>query len=143
MEIFQLAHFRHSYKSCENSYKSQENRIWWEHPYIMPMQSFVSNSVTKCPCLLSLGTGYMAEPQRTVHGYCLSCFLCHRSLRSLLADRWRALRGRTTEDCVRTYLTVVRKWPFCGARLFHVQVGANLAKVRTYRDQNSLEVWCV
>lgn len=35
-----------------------------------------------------------------------------------LLERWTSLRGRTIQDCVRVYLAVVRKWPFCGAKLF-------------------------
>ncbi|XP_022332423.2 pleckstrin homology domain-containing family H member 1-like isoform X4 [Crassostrea virginica] len=35
-----------------------------------------------------------------------------------LLERWTSLRGRTVQDCVRVYLAVVRKWPFCGAKLY-------------------------
>uniref|UniRef100_A0A8B9RMW5 Pleckstrin homology domain containing, family H (with MyTH4 domain) member 2 n=1 Tax=Astyanax mexicanus TaxID=7994 RepID=A0A8B9RMW5_ASTMX len=35
-----------------------------------------------------------------------------------LSARWASLRGRTTSECVRIYLTVARKWPFFGAKLF-------------------------
>ena len=34
------------------------------------------------------------------------------------ADSWSMLRGRGSVDCVRVYLTVVRKWPYFGARMF-------------------------
>ncbi|XP_072830072.1 pleckstrin homology domain-containing family H member 2-like isoform X1 [Vicugna pacos] len=39
--------------------------------------------------------------------------LCRR-----LSTRWMALRGHSAADCVRIYLTVARKWPFFGAKLF-------------------------
>ncbi|MBN3298483.1 PKHH2 protein, partial [Amia calva] len=41
-----------------------------------------------------------------------------RQLRQRLSGRWGSLRGRSSSDCVRIYLTVVRKWPFFGAKLF-------------------------
>ncbi|MGH0164668.1 UNVERIFIED_CONTAM: hypothetical protein FKN15_047360 [Acipenser sinensis] len=41
-----------------------------------------------------------------------------RQLRQRLSARWMSLRGRTASDCIRIYLTVARKWPFYGARLF-------------------------
>uniref|UniRef100_A0A8C0A4U0 Pleckstrin homology, MyTH4 and FERM domain containing H2 n=1 Tax=Bos mutus grunniens TaxID=30521 RepID=A0A8C0A4U0_BOSMU len=46
-----------------------------------------------------------------------------RQLCQRLSTRWMALRGHSAADCVRIYLTVARKWPFFGAKLF-------LAKVR-------------
>ncbi|KAK3597816.1 hypothetical protein CHS0354_029375 [Potamilus streckersoni] len=39
-----------------------------------------------------------------------------------LRERWASLRGRSTQDCVRVYLAVARKWQFCGARLFLTRV---------------------
>ncbi|XP_073420315.1 pleckstrin homology domain-containing family H member 2 isoform X4 [Dendrobates tinctorius] len=41
-----------------------------------------------------------------------------RQLHQRLATRWMALRGHSTSDCVRIYLTVARKWTFFGATLF-------------------------
>ncbi|XP_004839422.1 pleckstrin homology domain-containing family H member 2 isoform X5 [Heterocephalus glaber] len=41
-----------------------------------------------------------------------------RQLYQRLSTRWMALRGRSAADCVRIYLTVARKWPFFGAKLF-------------------------
>uniref|UniRef100_G3TYU2 Pleckstrin homology domain-containing family H member 2 n=1 Tax=Loxodonta africana TaxID=9785 RepID=G3TYU2_LOXAF len=41
-----------------------------------------------------------------------------RQLCQRLSTRWMALRGHSTVDCVRIYLTVARKWPFFGAKLF-------------------------
>uniref|UniRef100_A0A8B9RMW3 Pleckstrin homology domain containing, family H (with MyTH4 domain) member 2 n=1 Tax=Astyanax mexicanus TaxID=7994 RepID=A0A8B9RMW3_ASTMX len=39
-----------------------------------------------------------------------------------LSARWASLRGRTTSECVRIYLTVARKWPFFGAKLFEAEL---------------------
>ncbi|XP_072425397.1 pleckstrin homology domain-containing family H member 1 isoform X2 [Chiloscyllium punctatum] len=41
-----------------------------------------------------------------------------RRLADTLATKWMLLRGCSGADCVRIYLTVVRKWPFFGAKLF-------------------------
>ncbi|XP_022372050.1 pleckstrin homology domain-containing family H member 2 [Enhydra lutris kenyoni] len=41
-----------------------------------------------------------------------------RQLCQRLSTRWMALRGHSVADCVRIYLTVARKWPFFGAKLF-------------------------
>ncbi|XP_033835913.1 pleckstrin homology domain-containing family H member 2 [Periophthalmus magnuspinnatus] len=38
-----------------------------------------------------------------------------------LAARWASLRGRSSSECVRIYLTVARKWPFFGAKLFEAE----------------------
>ncbi|XP_017546097.1 pleckstrin homology domain-containing family H member 2 isoform X1 [Pygocentrus nattereri] len=38
-----------------------------------------------------------------------------------LSARWASLRGRSTSECVRIYLTVARKWPFFGAKLFEAE----------------------
>lgn len=45
-----------------------------------------------------------------------------RELQDDLMDKWKALKGRTTADCVRIYLTCVRKWPFFGSSLFQAKV---------------------
>lgn len=39
-----------------------------------------------------------------------------------LSGRWASLRGRSSSECVRIYLTVARKWPFFGAKLFEAEV---------------------
>ncbi|XP_023818940.1 pleckstrin homology domain-containing family H member 2 isoform X2 [Oryzias latipes] len=44
-----------------------------------------------------------------------------RQLLQSLSTRWASLRGRTSSECVRTYLTVARKWPFFGAKLFEAE----------------------
>ncbi|XP_030051654.1 pleckstrin homology domain-containing family H member 2 [Microcaecilia unicolor] len=41
-----------------------------------------------------------------------------RQLHQRIAARWTALRGHSVADCVRIYLTVAKKWPFFGAKLF-------------------------
>ncbi|XP_040593629.1 pleckstrin homology domain-containing family H member 2 isoform X2 [Mesocricetus auratus] len=41
-----------------------------------------------------------------------------RQLYQRLSTRWMALRGHSAADCARIYLTVARKWPFFGAKLF-------------------------
>ncbi|XP_053444869.1 pleckstrin homology domain-containing family H member 2 [Nycticebus coucang] len=41
-----------------------------------------------------------------------------RQLCQRLSTRWMTLRGHSAADCVRIYLTVARKWPFFGAKLF-------------------------
>uniref|UniRef100_A0A4W3GV64 Pleckstrin homology, MyTH4 and FERM domain containing H2 n=1 Tax=Callorhinchus milii TaxID=7868 RepID=A0A4W3GV64_CALMI len=43
-----------------------------------------------------------------------------KALRQRLSTKWMALRGRAAADCVRIYLTVARKWPFFGAKLFPI-----------------------
>uniref|UniRef100_A0A8C4EIF5 Pleckstrin homology domain containing, family H (with MyTH4 domain) member 2 n=1 Tax=Dicentrarchus labrax TaxID=13489 RepID=A0A8C4EIF5_DICLA len=42
-------------------------------------------------------------------------------LRYRLSARWASLRGRSSPECVRIYLTVARKWPFFGAKLFEAE----------------------
>uniref|UniRef100_A0AAR2JWM5 Pleckstrin homology, MyTH4 and FERM domain containing H1 n=1 Tax=Pygocentrus nattereri TaxID=42514 RepID=A0AAR2JWM5_PYGNA len=41
-----------------------------------------------------------------------------RELAERLAAKWSVLRGCTAAECVRIYLTVARKWPLFGAKLF-------------------------
>ncbi|XP_056281769.1 pleckstrin homology domain-containing family H member 1 [Pseudoliparis swirei] len=41
-----------------------------------------------------------------------------RDLTERLATKWSMLRGCSAPECVRIYLTVARKWPLFGARLF-------------------------
>lgn len=40
-----------------------------------------------------------------------------------------ALRGHSAADCVRIYLTVARKWPFFGAKLFLAKVRKNVREM--------------
>ncbi|KAM9476627.1 pleckstrin homology domain-containing family H member 2 isoform 1-T1 [Clarias gariepinus] len=44
-----------------------------------------------------------------------------RQLSERISTRWASLRGRSTSECVRIYLTVARKWPFFGAKLFEAE----------------------
>ncbi|XP_037384046.1 pleckstrin homology domain-containing family H member 2 isoform X1 [Talpa occidentalis] len=57
-----------------------------------------------------------------------------RQLCQRLSTRWMALRGHSAADCVRIYLTVARKWPFFGAKLF-------LAKPVTPTSFGSTFMW--
>ncbi|XP_006839469.1 PREDICTED: pleckstrin homology domain-containing family H member 2 [Chrysochloris asiatica] len=57
-----------------------------------------------------------------------------RQLCQRLSTRWMALRGHTAADCVRIYLTVARKWPFFGAKLF-------LAKPITLSSLGNTFMW--
>ncbi|KAL0266885.1 UNVERIFIED_CONTAM: hypothetical protein PYX00_009315 [Menopon gallinae] len=45
-----------------------------------------------------------------------------KELQDDLVEKWKALKGRSIPDCVRIYLTCVRKWPFFGASLFQAKV---------------------
>ncbi|XP_017319141.1 pleckstrin homology domain-containing family H member 2 [Ictalurus punctatus] len=44
-----------------------------------------------------------------------------RQLCEGISARWASLRGRCTSECVRIYLTVARKWPLFGAKLFEAE----------------------
>ncbi|KAM9842656.1 pleckstrin homology domain-containing family H member 1 [Aulostomus maculatus] len=44
-----------------------------------------------------------------------------RELTERLATKWSMLRGCSAPECVRIYLTVARKWPLFGAKLFSVK----------------------
>ncbi|XP_030627827.1 pleckstrin homology domain-containing family H member 2 isoform X2 [Chanos chanos] len=44
-----------------------------------------------------------------------------RQLQQRLSTRWASLRGRSSSECVRIYLTVARKWSFFGAKLFEAE----------------------
>ncbi|XP_064490249.1 uncharacterized protein CG43867-like isoform X2 [Ornithodoros turicata] len=39
-----------------------------------------------------------------------------------IRDKWETLKGRSVQDCVRIYLNCVRKWSYCGAKLFHAKL---------------------
>lgn len=45
-----------------------------------------------------------------------------RDLTERLATKWSMLRGCSASECVRIYLTVARKWPLIGAKLFSAKV---------------------
>lgn len=44
-----------------------------------------------------------------------------RHLADQLTTKWAALQGCSSPECVRIYLTVARKWPLFGAKLFAAQ----------------------
>ena len=43
-------------------------------------------------------------------------------IKSSLKDKWTSLKGKSSHDCVRIFLTCTRKWQFFGNKLFEVQV---------------------
>ncbi|CAG7824276.1 unnamed protein product, partial [Allacma fusca] len=45
-----------------------------------------------------------------------------KALCDSLIEKWILLKGKSSIDCVRIYLTCTRKWPFFGAALFNVKV---------------------
>lgn len=45
----------------------------------------------------------------------------YRQLIQRLSTRWASLRGQTSSECIRIYLTVARKWSFFGAKLFEAE----------------------
>ncbi|XP_040906482.1 pleckstrin homology domain-containing family H member 2 [Toxotes jaculatrix] len=57
-----------------------------------------------------------------------------RQLLQRLSARWASLRGRSSSECVRIYLTVARKWPFFGAKLFE-------AESVTSSSEQGVRVW--
>ncbi|XP_075903426.1 pleckstrin homology domain-containing family H member 2 isoform X2 [Nelusetta ayraudi] len=57
-----------------------------------------------------------------------------RHLLQRLSARWASLRGRSSSECVRIYLTVARKWPFFGAKLFE-------AESITHSPEPGVRVW--
>ncbi len=50
-----------------------------------------------------------------------------RQLLQRLCARWASLRGRSSSECIRIYLTVARKWSFFGAKLFESEVSVPLS----------------
>uniref|UniRef100_A0A2K5L9R9 Pleckstrin homology, MyTH4 and FERM domain containing H1 n=1 Tax=Cercocebus atys TaxID=9531 RepID=A0A2K5L9R9_CERAT len=44
-----------------------------------------------------------------------------RHLADMLTTKWATLQGCAPPECIRIYLTVARKWPFFGAKLFAAQ----------------------
>ncbi|XP_004698721.1 pleckstrin homology domain-containing family H member 1 [Echinops telfairi] len=57
-------------------------------------------------------------PQRYRHGVPPEQL---KHLTDMLATKWAALQGCSPPECIRIYLTVARKWPFFGAKLFTAQ----------------------
>ncbi|XP_056617338.1 pleckstrin homology domain-containing family H member 2 [Triplophysa dalaica] len=51
-----------------------------------------------------------------------------------LSTRWASLRGRTSSECIRIYMTVARKWTLFGAKLFE-------AEPLSPTLQNNMRVW--
>lgn len=52
-----------------------------------------------------------------------SCVLdSERQLADTLATKWMVLHGCSPPECVRIYLTVARKWPLFGTKIFAAKV---------------------
>ncbi|XP_045421246.1 LOW QUALITY PROTEIN: pleckstrin homology domain-containing family H member 1 [Lemur catta] len=54
-----------------------------------------------------------------------------RHLADMLTTKWAALQGCSPPECIRIYLTVARKWPFFGAKLFAAQPAQVSSKENT------------
>uniref|UniRef100_A0A8C2GCW4 Pleckstrin homology domain containing, family H (with MyTH4 domain) member 1 n=1 Tax=Cyprinus carpio TaxID=7962 RepID=A0A8C2GCW4_CYPCA len=65
-----------------------------------------------------------------------------RELSERLATKWSVLHGCTASECVRIYLTVARKWPLFGAKLFSAKVSSDMlekqVKMIFYSPSNSI-----
>lgn len=56
-----------------------------------------------------------------LHQHHFSPSVQSRHLVDQLTTKWAALQGCSPPECIRIYLTVARKWPFFGAKLFAAQ----------------------
>lgn len=57
----------------------------------------------------------------------LFCVLdSERQLADRLATKWMVLQGCSPPECVRIYLTVARKWPLFGTKMFAAKVTGTL-----------------
>uniref|UniRef100_A0A3B4B0W8 Uncharacterized protein n=1 Tax=Periophthalmus magnuspinnatus TaxID=409849 RepID=A0A3B4B0W8_9GOBI len=83
-------------------------------PKLRPNQVYTSVRVTLFHTILLF---YPKHYRRSLSEEQLRQFL------QRLAARWASLRGRSSSECVRIYLTVARKWPFFGAKLFEAEAG--------------------
>lgn len=63
---------------------------------------------------------------QTLYFVNLIATLSHRELAERLATKWSVLHGCTASECVRIYLTVARKWPLFGAKLFSAKVRSDV-----------------
>lgn len=61
-----------------------------------------------------------------IQAFYLIVTLSHRDLGERLATKWSVLHGCTASECVRIYLTVARKWPLFGAKLFSAKVSSDV-----------------
>ncbi|ESO12737.1 hypothetical protein HELRODRAFT_159320 [Helobdella robusta] len=60
-------------------------------------------------------------PQHLLSEYSADVKKNRDSMESRLVDSWFKLRGKASSDCVRVYLTVLRRWEFTGAAMMHVK----------------------
>ncbi|CAN7938127.1 unnamed protein product [Ixodes hexagonus] len=78
--------------------------VW--HCYLQPLNHNVSSPPF---VVFSLGAPDLRRPLCTMEA---------------IRERWSTLKGKAVVDCVRIYLNCVRKWSFCGARLFSARIKA-------------------
>lgn len=64
------------------------------------------------------------EDMLALHWHYFSPSAHTRHLADMLTTKWATLQGCSPPECIRIYLTVARKWPFFGAKLFAAQVSA-------------------
>lgn len=79
---------------------------------------------------------YSNNQQKFLHWFFFCAFSSFRHLLQRLSARWASLRGRSSAECVRIYLTVARKWPFFGAKLFEAEVN-----LRTPRNADETTIF--
>uniref|UniRef100_X2B6P0 PH domain-containing protein n=1 Tax=Capitella teleta TaxID=283909 RepID=X2B6P0_CAPTE len=65
---------------------------------------------------------HMQHRNRSDRDQTLKLTYKNRSVLDVITEKWVALRAKNLQDCVRIYLTVVRKWPYFGAKLFSATV---------------------
>lgn len=64
-----------------------------------------------------------------------------RQLADRLATKWMVLQGCSPPECVRIYLTVARKWPLFGTKMFAAKVTGTLFFFSP--PKNELEQRCI
>ena len=111
-----------------NATKRTRGRQWWDGTH----KTTASPRLWVClPVVLRIGSRRALSWEDDTLFMCF-CFVFlflffsfFRQLCQRLSTRWMALRGHSAADCVRIYLTVARKWPFFGAKLFLAKVRKN------------------
>ena len=53
-----------------------------------------------------------------------------------LKEKWETLKGKSSHDCVRIFLTCTRKWQFFGSTLFEVKVNNTIVSVYSKLQSN-------
>lgn len=88
---------------------------------------------------------YSNDQQKTLRwfpDFSFCAFSPFRHLLQRLSARWASLRGRSSAECVRIYLTVARKWPFFGAKLFEAEVNTPRNLRENNNDWHRVSVHC-